>query len=312
MIRCGQMMLANAILQHLKRVIFNNTRATIASTSSALNLNGFSLDDVTEPEVYENLEKEVISKFLDSKSGNDSPFSIREVTDQGLQCFHKVAGDWYGTNSISQVLKELNQRYKPYDDFEICVFNDGVMFKSEVIKAGTEIYDPSIKDLFNQDSGSSGSNNSHEEDYFEQTRQGANQSGSAKDFKDMETQNKSQHSGGSIKRDKDDDSRLDMKGWSFENEDVFLHNDLRMRWNKCVLVIVNTRLGLKKIPEEAYSEITKMFKIPQMVGIIGGKGRFGLYFVGVQKDNLILLDPHFNQETVTNENDIILNRDTYR
>ena len=42
----------------------------------------------------------------------------------------------------------------------------------------------------------------------------------------------------------------------------------------------------------------KLFEIPQMVGIIWGRGKFGLYFVGNQKDNLILLDPHFNQETV--------------
>lgn len=71
-------------------------------------------------------------------------------------------------------------------------------------------------------------------------------------------------------------------------------------------------LALNKIPSEAYDEITKLFEIPQTIGLIGGRGKFGLYFVGNQKDNLILLDPHFNQETVENEDDIKDNRDTYR
>ena len=49
-----------------------------------------------------------------------------------------------------------------------------------------------------------------------------------------------------------------------------------------------------------------------MIGILGGKGQFGLYFVGHQKDSLILLDPHNNQETVSTEEEIKKNRDTYR
>lgn len=71
-------------------------------------------------------------------------------------------------------------------------------------------------------------------------------------------------------------------------------------------------LDLNKIPTEVYEEISKLFQIPQMVGIIGGRGKFGLYFVGNQKDNLILLDPHFNQNTVENEAKIQENRNTYR
>ena len=122
MIRWGQMMLANSILIHLKRVIFNTNNGLICS------------GDMERSHVTKDLENEVISKFLDSKSGKDAPFSIKEITDQGLELFHKVAGDWYGTNSISQVIKLLNQKHKPYDDFEICVFNDGILFKSEVIK----------------------------------------------------------------------------------------------------------------------------------------------------------------------------------
>jgi len=51
------------------------------------NVNALSMSGVEESDVYENLEKEVISKFLDNKCGKESPFSIKEITDQGLECF---------------------------------------------------------------------------------------------------------------------------------------------------------------------------------------------------------------------------------
>lgn len=67
---------------------------------------GLSIVDISEFSVYESLESEVLSKFMDSQKGKDAPFSIHQIVDKGLELFHKIAGDWYGTNSISQVLKE--------------------------------------------------------------------------------------------------------------------------------------------------------------------------------------------------------------
>lgn len=153
-----------------------------------------------EKEVYDNLEKEVISKFLDSKSGKDSPFSIKEITQIGNDLFQKIAGDWYGTNSISQVLKELNNKYKPYQDIEVCVFNDGIFFKSDIIELGTEVFDPAEHPTpFDADSGSGSSSeveNVATENYFEQTRRDNGQSGGSEDFKGRSCEHKSKHSGG--------------------------------------------------------------------------------------------------------------------
>ena len=81
----------------------------------------------------------MISKFLDSHNIQESPFSIHNITEQGLECFHKIAGDWYGTNSISQVINQINKKNRPYEDFEICIFNDGVIFKKDIIEAGANI-----------------------------------------------------------------------------------------------------------------------------------------------------------------------------
>eukprot|EP01105_Mastigella_eilhardi_P015491 TRINITY_DN3549_c0_g1_i2.p2 TRINITY_DN3549_c0_g1~~TRINITY_DN3549_c0_g1_i2.p2 ORF type:complete len:282 (+),score=69.03 TRINITY_DN3549_c0_g1_i2:926-1771(+) len=57
-------------------------------------------------------------------------------------------------------------------------------------------------------------------------------------------------------------------------------------------VLVPVRLGLEKVNEEYVPELKKLFALPQCVGIIGGRQRESLYFVGHQDDNLIYLDPH--------------------
>ena len=273
---------------------------------------GLNTQNIAEMDVYNNLDSEVLSKFVDSQKGKESPFSIHQIVDQGLQSFHKVAGDWYGTNSISMVLRELNEKFRPLEDFEICVFNDGILFKDDVIKLGSEQH-PDLESPFgNLEIASDQSDNTTpQDDYFERTRTGNKQSGGSDMDKGFDASDKSKHSGGGSDS-KSYRNRLSMGTWSFSNENVFFHQDKRRKWTKSVLIIINVRLGMKKIPEEAYTEVTKMFKIKQNIGILGGKGKFGLYFVGHQKDNLILLDPHYNQETVSSEEEIKMNRDTYR
>lgn len=69
-------------------------------------------------------------------------------------------------------------------------------------------------------------------------------------------------------------------------------DQLAKEWRNGVLVIVPTRLGLHKVNKEYFQPIKSIFQNPLNVGIIGGKPSQALYFVGVQKDELILLDPH--------------------
>ena len=242
-----------------------------------------STSDIQRQDVYKNIEEEIISRFLDCNTGYDAPFSIHEVTSLGSELFQKDVGDWYGTNSISQVLKELNKKYQPYKDFDIIIFNDGVVFKEDIIKAGSKIVV--------EDSKSGSQNSSLNDGYFEETRINQAQSGGSDDFKSSCFKGKWKHSGGhSFKEERksfSDDLNSSNNSFSFKGT--------KRKWNKSILIIVNVRLGLKKIPEESYSEISNIFTIPQTIGMIGGKGKFGLYFVGAQKENLILLDPHISQ-----------------
>lgn len=216
------MMLANSILIHIKKTIMN--------TENGLR----NIQDTEKSYVAKDLENDVISKFLDSKCGEEAPFSIKEITNQGLEMFHKVAGDWYGTNSISQVIKLLNQKHKPYGDFEICVFNDGIFFKSEVIRLGTEVYTPK-KVNFNYDSNENSSEDEPIDEYFEQTRGKGNQSGGSENAKEYIVISKPQHSGGNKDTSPsrhNEEERVEMGTWSFSNEDVFMYEDQRRKWNK--------------------------------------------------------------------------------
>lgn len=76
---------------------------------------------------------------------------------------------------------------------------------------------------------------------------------------------------------------------------------LRKFRNGC-LVILPCRVGMSKI-ETCYIEpIRFIFYQPNIVmGAMGGKPDQALYFVGLQRDELIFLDPHFVQESVKHE-----------
>lgn len=52
------------------------------------------------------------------------------------------------------------------------------------------------------------------------------------------------------------------------------------------------RLGLHKVNKEYFNPILSIFQCPHNVGIIGGRPSQALYFVGSQKQDLLLLDPH--------------------
>lgn len=53
--------------------------------------------------------------------------------------FGKLAGEWFGTNSISFVLKQLNSDLKPFDFLTMCVFNDGVIKKRSIVEAMSDL-----------------------------------------------------------------------------------------------------------------------------------------------------------------------------
>jgi cysteine protease ATG4 len=66
-----------------------------------------------------------------------------------------------------------------------------------------------------------------------------------------------------------------------------------------ILIFVSFRLGLNKISELYYEHILSLFKAPCCLGFIGGVPDKAYYFVGMNGDRLLYLDPHYVQVWVS-------------
>ncbi|KAG1175695.1 hypothetical protein G6F70_002525 [Rhizopus microsporus] len=64
---------------------------------------------------------------------------------------------------------------------------------------------------------------------------------------------------------------------------------------KPVLILIALRLGIDSLHPTYYDALKSCFEIPSFVGIAGGRPNSSLYFIGLQGDELIYLDPHYSR-----------------
>lgn len=69
------------------------------------------------------------------------------------------------------------------------------------------------------------------------------------------------------------------------------------KW-KSLILLIPVRLGADKLNLIYAPCLTSILSLEQCIGIIGGRPKHSLYFVGYQDDKLIHLDPHYCQEMV--------------
>ncbi|EDV28478.1 uncharacterized protein TRIADDRAFT_20340 [Trichoplax adhaerens] len=74
-------------------------------------------------------------------------------------------------------------------------------------------------------------------------------------------------------------------------------NEQSNAW-KPLLLFIPLRLGLTDLNPIYKDKLNKCFRIKNTLGIIGGKPNSAHYFIGIQGDYLLYLDPHTVQETV--------------
>ncbi|TNV79255.1 hypothetical protein FGO68_gene13656 [Halteria grandinella] len=73
--------------------------------------------------------RELILKLFDDSSRGiqESTFSIQNVCYQALESQGKVPGEWFGVGAMTKILEELNDRFHPVQNFEICVFDENLI-----------------------------------------------------------------------------------------------------------------------------------------------------------------------------------------
>lgn len=67
---------------------------------------------------------------------------------------------------------------------------------------------------------------------------------------------------------------------------------------KAVIILIPLRLGNEKLNINYVDKLKNLLSHENCIGIIGGRPKHSLYFVGFQEDKLIHLDPHYCQDMV--------------
>ena len=81
--------------------------------------------------------------------------------------------------------------------------------------------------------------------------------------------------------------------------DKYIFNKKKYIFKHKFILFVSVRHGLYTLEEDYYDEVLKVFDIETNIGMIGGKNTRAFYFIGKCGNNLIFLDPHYVQQTLT-------------
>lgn len=289
MIRSGQMMLAQAVVLHW---LGRNWRWSNMQTGI------ISVDHWKT----ERLHRAIIQLFSDTPDDTRSPLSIHKLVGLGRSA-GKQPGEWFGPSSVSHLLA-MAVKQSPHgqgllDDLVVYVATDCTVYKQDIEDQCSAL--PPQECTHQKES-------SHCQECDHQSRG----TEVLEDFsiidipKNSIGQKETDVEEATQKYSLTEDVVIDGESWCLERESsrvpsVDLDNPPSQppyeRW-KAAVVLIPVRLGGEHFNPIYGNCIKTLLTQESCIGIIGGRPRHSLYFVGFQDDNLINLDPHRLQPKV--------------
>lgn len=210
--------------------------------------------------------------------------------------YNKYPGEWHGPGSISNVIKDLNKLYQPFDDFQVLHFSDGMIYYDKIIKAAHQKPRKYLIDLMKKTDLS-------EEKLFKMqqmhtlfkkyTLMGIDQ----KVYPEISASYSLPNLPGDDDFNFDETERRNIGGTGSCSEDE--------NWRNGVLLLISCRLGLRSMQEEYFSSVHSFFLSNFNCGIIGGRPKEAFYLVGIQEKNVILLDPHNTMDALVFDDTVL-------
>ncbi|KAK3763780.1 hypothetical protein RRG08_065743 [Elysia crispata] len=266
MLRCGQMMLAQALtLHHLGR----HWR--------------------WRPGCSDEKYWKILKMFEDRRMAT---YSIHQIASMG-EAEGKAVGQWFGPNTVAQVLKRIAV-YDEWSKIVIHVALDNVVILDDILKLCRPSSD---KQAHKGEPSASLLPKGEKFSHFvnDSTPHTQNQPLRVRSTATSDASNISSCGRDSI-RNCDSSLSRDQKGSTdnLTHQSETENASSTSAWKPLVLIIP-LRLGLTEINPIYFDSLRKCFTFKQSVGIIGGKPNHAHWFIGYVGKELIYLDPHTTQ-----------------
>ncbi|GIY99308.1 cysteine protease ATG4D [Caerostris extrusa] len=279
MLRCGQMMMAQALVCHFLQRDWR-----------------VSFDQAPEKK---QLHKMILRWFGDSLS-NHSPFSLHHLVSLG-ENYGRKAGDWYGPTHAAQVLRDaLIQAKRDHPLLRnICMYValNGIVFKQDVMDLCLE---SSVQNSFNSVLKDEQQTPTTDSLYFLKPLI-IEQKHSVQPISSLNIDPCRGYDQESIHYDDAEFSFSDPCP-SYSEFQPPSFNTVEPVWRSLIL-FVSVRLGNDKINPFYIPCLKSLLAYEHCIGIIGGRPKHALYFIGWQDDKLIHMDPHSCQPAIDVEKD---------
>uniref|UniRef100_A0A8D8J318 Cysteine protease n=4 Tax=Culex pipiens TaxID=7175 RepID=A0A8D8J318_CULPI len=260
MIRSGQMLLAQGLITHF---LGRGWRWDPSQEGLRLNFDSLQYED--------GIHRKIIRWFGDTSS-RTSPFSIHTLVALGKEA-GKKPGDWYGPGSVAHLLRQAvklaAKEITDLDGINVYVAQDCAVYIQDILDECTVSTTPSVAPWQKKMSSTAACTDSPSQ--ATTPRVGATTSSSS---------SSSPRATGSAAPSDSADESAPGSHW------------------KSLILLVPLRLGTEKL-NPIYNDCLKaMLSLDNCIGIIGGRPKHSLFFVGYQEDKLIHLDPHYCQDMV--------------